>query len=147
MCKSQQIPLLKVSYSQTFVLLGKTEGRIPKTQHTHTHRKPHSVVVRAALLASLQHLSLLAPGLNEELVQLLLMRDELHMEQDAMLVDIEDLTRWLSAQLWFMICVWSSHTKKVTNIKKRTCPDVNEYLTIFQLSTSCPFVPAEWVKR
>lgn len=32
-------------------------------------------------------------GLNEELVQLLLMRDELHVEQDAMLVDIEDLTR------------------------------------------------------
>ncbi|KAG7229307.1 hypothetical protein INR49_012965 [Caranx melampygus] len=31
--------------------------------------------------------------LNEELVQLLLMRDELHVEQDAMLVDIEDLTR------------------------------------------------------
>lgn len=34
-----------------------------------------------------------APGLNEELVQLLLIRDELHTEQDAMLVDIEDLTR------------------------------------------------------
>ncbi|XP_039877721.1 schwannomin-interacting protein 1 isoform X2 [Simochromis diagramma] len=32
-------------------------------------------------------------SLNEELVQLLLMRDELHVEQDAMLVDIEDLTR------------------------------------------------------
>lgn len=35
----------------------------------------------------------LQTGLNEELVQLLLMRDELHVEQDAMLVDIEDLTR------------------------------------------------------
>lgn len=33
-------------------------------------------------------------GFNEELVQLLLLRDELHVEQDAMLVDIEDLTRW-----------------------------------------------------
>lgn len=37
--------------------------------------------------------SVLSPGLNEELVQLLLIRDELHTEQDAMLVDIEDLTR------------------------------------------------------
>lgn len=37
-----------------------------------------------------------APGLNEELVQLLLIRDELHTEQDAMLVDIEDLTRSVS---------------------------------------------------
>lgn len=30
-------------------------------------------------------------GLSEELVQQLIMRDDLHMEQDAMLVDIEDL--------------------------------------------------------
>lgn len=44
-----------------------------------------------------------APGLNEELVQLLLIRDELHTEQDAMLVDIEDLTRsvqFLLPKLW-----------------------------------------------
>ncbi|XP_069878959.1 IQCJ-SCHIP1 readthrough transcript protein isoform X3 [Dipodomys merriami] len=35
---------------------------------------------------------------NEELVQLLLIRDELHTEQDAMLVDIEDLTRHAESQ-------------------------------------------------
>ncbi|KAI1236030.1 Schwannomin-interacting protein 1, partial [Lamprotornis superbus] len=39
-------------------------------------------------------------SLNEELVQLLLVRDELHTEQDAMLVDIEDLTRRGSHTSW-----------------------------------------------
>ncbi|KAG8199524.1 hypothetical protein JTE90_009367 [Oedothorax gibbosus] len=33
--------------------------------------------------------------LNEDLVKFLLNRDDLHMEQDSMLVDIEDLTRYL----------------------------------------------------
>lgn len=33
--------------------------------------------------------------LNEKLVQYLMDRDDLHMEQDSMLVDIEDLTRFL----------------------------------------------------
>jgi hypothetical protein len=35
------------------------------------------------------------PVLNETLVSMLLDRDDLHMEQDSMLVDIEDLTRYL----------------------------------------------------
>ena len=33
--------------------------------------------------------------LNEGLVTLLMTRDELHMEQDSMLVDIEDLSKYL----------------------------------------------------
>ena len=33
--------------------------------------------------------------LNESLVKFLIDRDDLHMEQDSMLVDIEDLTRYL----------------------------------------------------
>lgn len=45
---------------------------------------------------SLPPLFFFVSGLNEELVQLLLIRDELHTEQDAMLVDIEDLTRWVT---------------------------------------------------
>lgn len=32
-------------------------------------------------------------GLNEDLVTFLMERDDLHMEQDSMLVDIEDLTK------------------------------------------------------
>ncbi|XP_044752738.1 general transcriptional corepressor trfA isoform X2 [Coccinella septempunctata] len=36
--------------------------------------------------------------LNENLVKFLMHRDDLHMEQDSMLVDIEDLTRYLSAK-------------------------------------------------
>ncbi|XP_055379282.1 schwannomin-interacting protein 1 [Condylostylus longicornis] len=36
--------------------------------------------------------------LNDNLVQYLMERDELHMSQDSMLVDIEDLTRYLSAK-------------------------------------------------
>lgn len=34
-------------------------------------------------------------SLNEQLVKHLMDRDDLHMSQDAMLVDIEDLTRYL----------------------------------------------------
>jgi len=36
--------------------------------------------------------------LNEVLVKFLMERDDLHMEQDSMLVDIEDLTRYLGAK-------------------------------------------------
>uniref|UniRef100_A0A673B9M2 Zgc:153615 n=1 Tax=Sphaeramia orbicularis TaxID=375764 RepID=A0A673B9M2_9TELE len=54
-------------------------------------------------------------SLNEELVQLLLMRDELHVEQDAMLVDIEDLTRTL-IKIFFPECFYSS-----LGMKKKQC--------------------------
>ncbi|CAB3363235.1 Hypothetical predicted protein [Cloeon dipterum] len=40
----------------------------------------------------------LIESLNEELVQMLMERDDLHMEQDSRLVDIEDLNRYLGAK-------------------------------------------------
>ncbi|XP_059479858.1 schwannomin-interacting protein 1 [Neocloeon triangulifer] len=40
----------------------------------------------------------LIEGLNEDLVQMLMERDDLHMEQDSRLVDIEDLNRYLGAK-------------------------------------------------
>lgn len=36
-----------------------------------------------------------AEVLNEELVELLMVRDDLHISQDATLIDIEDLSRYL----------------------------------------------------
>lgn len=64
------------------------------------HCSRRSVVTVAASPGSSGHslnlcifLFIAPAGLNEELVQLLLLRDELHVEQDAMLVDVEDLTR------------------------------------------------------
>nr|XP_006811401.1 PREDICTED: SUN domain-containing protein 2-like [Saccoglossus kowalevskii] len=38
-------------------------------------------------------------NLNEELVQQLIIRDDLQMEQDSKLVDIEDLTRWINMNM------------------------------------------------
>lgn len=52
----------------------------------------------AQLQVIVNHLHTQIEGLNEELVQHLLSRDDLHMEQDSRLVDIEDLTNHLSAK-------------------------------------------------
>ncbi|MGH0161298.1 UNVERIFIED_CONTAM: hypothetical protein FKN15_049078 [Acipenser sinensis] len=49
-------------------------------------------------------------SLNEELVQMLLIRDELHMEQDAMLVDIEDLTRLICKYGKCVLSSWGEFT-------------------------------------
>lgn len=63
----------------------RTCRRTARRWHGNKHQKHSEKLKGAADVADV--------GLNEELVQLLLLRDELHVEQDAMLVDIEDLTR------------------------------------------------------
>ncbi|KAF2362134.1 Schwannomin interacting protein 1 [Trinorchestia longiramus] len=52
----------------------------------------------AQLQVIVNHLHTQIEGLNEELVQHLLSRDDLHMEQDSRLVDIEDLSNHLAAK-------------------------------------------------
>ena len=64
---------------------------------------------------------------NEELVQLLLIRDELHVEQDAMLVDIEDLTRsvclcaFLPSLSSLCICLSLSHCLSLSSFALSFC--------------------------
>lgn len=58
---------------------------------THTHTPETKTTLFLEMFAN--DFTTSNTDLNEELVQLLLLRDELHVEQDAMLVDIEDLTR------------------------------------------------------
>ncbi|CAB3250144.1 unnamed protein product [Arctia plantaginis] len=57
-------------------------------------------------------------SLNETLVKLLMARDELHMGQDSMLVDIEDLTRYLGVKEQTKKTKGTSTTK--TGIKRLT---------------------------
>ncbi|XP_039713382.1 schwannomin-interacting protein 1 isoform X5 [Pteropus medius] len=67
-------------------------------------------------------------SLNEELVQLLLIRDELHTEQDAMLVDIEDLTRW---------CDLGKQGRQKHGVKRRGVTNLKVLEEPFQLEQTC----------
>ncbi|XP_026469843.1 schwannomin-interacting protein 1-like [Ctenocephalides felis] len=62
---------------------------------------------------------------NEQLVGLLMNRDELHMSQDSMLVDIEDLTRYLGAK---DSTVKKSETKTRKQNQKKPNLDKNNHL-------------------
>ncbi|KOB70449.1 putative rho-associated protein kinase 1 [Operophtera brumata] len=54
--------------------------------------------VSRQLLTDMNIAQLQIESLNDSLVQMLMARDELHMGQDSMLVDIEDLTRYLESE-------------------------------------------------
>ncbi|EGV95743.1 Schwannomin-interacting protein 1, partial [Cricetulus griseus] len=92
-------------------------------------------------------------SLNEELVQLLLIRDELHTEQDAMLVDIEDLTRTLQYMtLLTNNCVRSGvnlslEARQILKHYPCTAEDIDhEDITADKTSTLKACLPPELVK-
>ncbi|XP_022257190.1 uncharacterized protein LOC106472046 isoform X2 [Limulus polyphemus] len=66
--------------------------------HRHLTRQTLSDLNIAQLQVIVNDLHTQIESFNEDLVQLLLERDDLLMQQDSMLVDIEDLTRYLGAK-------------------------------------------------
>jgi Schwannomin-interacting protein 1 len=60
-------------------------------------RQLRSDLISSRLIGSQPRVLLCATGLNAELVQLLVERDELYMQQDSFLVDIDDLTRLVNS--------------------------------------------------
>lgn len=56
---------------------------------------PQDILMYYLLQVIVNELHSQIESLNDTLVKLLMARDELHMGQDSMLVDIEDLTRYL----------------------------------------------------
>jgi len=76
-----------LKFSQVGVQLGEDRRRLSRVLLTELN------VAQLQVVANDLHARIAA--LNEALVEGLLRRDDLHMEQDSMLVDVEDLTRYL----------------------------------------------------
>lgn len=74
-------------FFQVGVQLGEDRRRLSRVLLTELN------VAQLQVVANDLHARIAA--LNEALVEGLLRRDDLHMEQDSMLVDVEDLTRYL----------------------------------------------------
>ncbi|KAH0512199.1 Schwannomin-interacting protein 1 [Microtus ochrogaster] len=73
-------------------------------------------------------------SLNEELVQLLLIRDELHTEQDAMLVDIEDLTSLARATPIYQPAKGLVHSQNLLNTTNQMLEKARETLKDYPCS-------------
>ncbi|XP_011299056.1 uncharacterized protein Schip1 isoform X2 [Fopius arisanus] len=80
--------MVRCSLEKVGVQLGETRRRLSRTLLTELN------VAQLQVIANDLHARIAV--LNEALVEGLLRRDDLHMEQDSMLVDVEDLTRYLN---------------------------------------------------
>ncbi|XP_070163947.1 schwannomin-interacting protein 1 homolog isoform X2 [Polyergus mexicanus] len=91
--KLKQSPItemVRCSLEKVGVQLGEDRRRLSRVLLTELN------VAQLQVVANDLHARIAA--LNEALVEGLLRRDDLHMEQDSMLVDVEDLTRYLGAK-------------------------------------------------
>nr|XP_012215294.1 PREDICTED: uncharacterized protein LOC105667817 [Linepithema humile] len=82
--------MVRCSLEKVGVQLGEDRRRLSRVLLTELN------VAQLQVVANDLHARIAA--LNEALVEGLLRRDDLHMEQDSMLVDVEDLTRYLGAK-------------------------------------------------
>ncbi|KAJ8687285.1 hypothetical protein QAD02_023079 [Eretmocerus hayati] len=82
--------MVRSSLSKIGVTLGEERRRLTRGLLTELN------IAQLQVLANDLHARI--ANLNEELVEGLMLRDDLHMEQDSMLVDVEDLTRYLGAK-------------------------------------------------
>ncbi|XP_071861391.1 schwannomin interacting protein 1 isoform X5 [Bombus fervidus] len=82
--------MVRSSLEKVGVQLGEDRRRLSRVLLTELN------VAQLQVVANDLHARIAA--LNEALVEGLLRRDDLHMEQDSMLVDVEDLTRYLGAK-------------------------------------------------
>ncbi|KAI4478925.1 hypothetical protein M0804_011387 [Polistes exclamans] len=82
--------MVRSSLEKVGVQLGEDRRRLSRVLLTELN------VAQLQVIANDLHARIAA--LNEALVEGLLRRDDLHMEQDSMLVDVEDLTRYLGAK-------------------------------------------------
>ncbi|XP_016919027.1 schwannomin-interacting protein 1 homolog isoform X1 [Apis cerana] len=97
--------MVRSSLEKVGVQLGEDRRRLSRVLLTELN------VAQLQVVANDLHARIAA--LNEALVEGLLRRDDLHMEQDSMLVDVEDLTRYL------FCCVHMHRGAKQESLKKK----------------------------
>ncbi|XP_012147981.2 schwannomin interacting protein 1 isoform X4 [Megachile rotundata] len=97
--------MVRSSLEKVGVQLGEDRRRLSRVLLTDLN------VAQLQVVANDLHARIAA--LNEALVEGLLRRDDLHMEQDSMLVDVEDLTRYL------FCCVHMHRGAKQESLKKK----------------------------